>query len=200
MTIVNSKNVAAAIALASALGLNAFSAMAETQPAAKAVAPVAAPAKAAPEAPAAAAAEPDTALEVAPEAAPAAAAAPAEAAPAPAAEVQPEPAPAPAKAVEAPAPAKPAAAPAKAADAATGSAAHQVSLGSVVVGADGKEVGTVNRVRTEASGGITEIHVQSKAGVVSVPGNKIASGGQNVKLSLTADEVSKLPAVGGGKS
>jgi hypothetical protein len=55
-------------------------------------------------------------------------------------------------------------------------------------------------VRTEASGNVTEIHVQSKTGVVSVPGNKIASGGQNVKLSLTADEVSKLPALGGGKS
>ena len=76
-----------------------------------------------------------------------------------------------------------------------------MSLGSVVVGADGKEVGTVNRVRTEASGNITEIHIQtSKAGVISVPGNKIASGGENVKLSLTADEVSKLPAVGRGRS
>jgi hypothetical protein len=36
--------------------------------------------------------------------------------------------------------------------------------------------------------------------VVAIPGNKISSGGQNVKLSLTADEVSKLPALGGGKS
>ena len=203
MTFVNSKNAAAAIALASALGFNAFAAMAETKPAAapaaKAAAPAATPAAAAPaELAAEPAAAPEAATETAPEAA---AAAPADEAPAPAAEAQPEAAPAaPAavKAVEAPAKAAPA--PAKAADAATGSAAHQVALGSVVVGADGKEVGTVNRVRTEASGSITEIHIQSKTGVISVPGSKIASGGQNVKLSLTSDEVSKLPAVGGGRS
>ena len=213
MKFVTTKNITAAIALASALGLNAFSAMAETQPTAKpaaqpaaaapakpapAAAQTAAPAKPAPEAPVVAA-EPSAA----PEAAPEAAAAPADEAPAAAAEAAPEAGPAPAaKAVEAPAPAKPAAAaaaPVKS-EAATGSAAHKVSLGSVVVGADGKEVGTVNRVRTEASGSVTEIHVQTtKAGVISIPGNKIASGGQNVKLSLTADEVSKLPAVGGGK-
>ena len=214
---VNPKNMAAAIALASALGLNAVSAMAETQPAAKPAAPAAqpaaaqapakpapatvqtaAPAKPVPEAPVVAA-EPAAAPETAPESAAAAV----EDATAPAAVAIPEAAPAPpAKAVEAPAPATPAAAaaaPGKS-DAATGSAAHKVSLGSVVIGADGKEVGTVNRVRTEASGGVTEIHVQTtKAGVISIPGNRIASGGQNVKLSLTSDEISKLPAVGGGK-
>ena len=143
-----------------------------------------------------------------------AAAVPAEAAPAAAAEIAapgadaaPEAAPAP----EAAAPAAPAATPATApADAAapqksaaapsTAPAAAELALGTVVMGSDGKEVGKVNRVRTGASGAVAEIHVRTtgKAGIVAVPGDKITSGGSNVKLSLTSEEVSKLPALGGG--
>ncbi len=192
----STKNLAAALALASAFGVNSLSALAETQPAAK---PAAAPAAKAAVKPVAAEA-PAAAAEPAatPDAAPEAAAAPAAEAPAPAAEAAPEAAPAPAAEAAPAAPAKAVEAPAEPKSSAA--AAHKVALGAVVVGADGKEVGTVNRVRTEASGNVTEIHIQSKTGVISVPGNKIASGGQNVKLSLTADEFGKLPALGGSKS
>lgn len=94
----------------------------------------------------------------------------------------------------APAPEKAAAAPAGAPK------AGDLALGAVVVGADGKEVGKINRVRTGASGAVSEIHVMTggKQGMVAVPGDRIASGGASVKLSLTSDEVSKLPPLGGG--
>ena len=111
-------------------------------------------------------------------AAPEAAAAPADAAPA----------------VEAAAPAEPAAP----AAAASTLKASDFALGAVVVGSDGKQVGTINRVRSEASGMVSEIHVATSAtNVIAVPGDKIASGGKDVKLSLTSDEAGKLPAVGG---
>ena len=145
--------------------------------------------------------------------APAAAAAPAKTAPAPAAVTEPAPAAeaavpaaeaapeadAPAPAAEAALAAAPAAAPAPAAKTAAGPSASELALGAVVIGSDGKEVGKVNRVRTGASGAVTEIHVQTTGGtaIVSVPGDKIASGGKDVKLSLTSEEVGKLPAVGG---
>lgn len=141
-------------------------------------------------------------------------AAPAEAAPAAAAEIAApaaEAAPVDAPAAEAAVPAAPAATPATApADApapqksaaapSIAPAAADLALGAVVMGSDGKEVGKVNRVRTVASGAVAEIHVQTtgKAGIVAVPGDKITSGGSNVKLSLTSEEVSKLPALGGG--
>ena len=120
-----------------------------------------------------------------PAAAPEAVAAPAEAAPAAA-----QPA---AEATAAPAAAEPAAP-------ATASTlkASDFALGAVVVGSDGKQVGTINRVRSEASGMVSEIHVATSAtNVIAVPGDKIASGGKDVKLSLTSDEAGKLPAVGG---
>ena len=93
------------------------------------------------------------------------------------------------------------AAPAKAepaADAAAGALkAGDLALGTVVVGADGKEVGTVNRVRSEATGAVAEIHVSTVgSGVIAVPGDKIASVGKSVTLSLTSEQVSKLPTVG----
>ena len=158
----------------------------------------AAPDKAAAPAAAATAADPAAADTAAPatDAAPDAdnaAAAPADAAPAddkaPAADPKkmsaPASAPAPAIVTEAPAPAGAL----KAAD---------LTLGATVVGSDGKPVGTINRVRSEASGAVTEIHVAtSGANVIAVPGDKITSGGKSVKLSLTSDEAGKLPMVGG---
>ncbi len=94
------------------------------------------------------------------------------------------------------------AAPEAAAEAAPAAApkAGDLALGAVVVGADGKQVGKINRVRTGASGAVSEIHVMTggKQGIVAVPGDRIASGGASVKLSLTSDEVSKLPPLGGG--
>ena len=113
---------------------------------------------------------------------------------APAAEAAPEAAAEAAPAVEPAAPA-----PEKAA-ASAAPKAGDLTLGAVVVGSDGKEVGKVNRVRTGASGAVSEIHVMTagKQGIVAVPGDRIASGGTSVKLSLTSDEVSKLPPLAGG--
>ena len=79
-----------------------------------------------------------------------------------------------------------------------------MALGAVVIGSDGKEVGKVNRVSSGAGGEITEIHVNTSGAtgltgsIVAISGDKIASGGDKVKLSLTSDEVSKLPKLDGG--
>jgi pyruvate dehydrogenase E2 component (dihydrolipoamide acetyltransferase) len=163
--------IVAAIAAAGVSTLAAIAAEPAAVPAAPAAAKVA-PVEAAP-APAEEAVEAAPAADAAPEAA-------AEAAPVSQPAV--------------PAPEKAAAAPAAAPK------AGDLALGAIVVGADGKEVGKVNRVRTGASGAVSEIHVMTsgKQGIVAVPGDRIASGGANVKLSLTSDEVSKLPPLGGG--
>jgi outer membrane biosynthesis protein TonB len=189
---------------------------------------VAAEAPAADKADAAAPADPDTAAapaDAAPDAGQPDAAAPADSAP----ETAPEPAkptegakPMKAPAAVPAAPEKSAAAPAaqpqpvaKASAApvtqpaaqavAGGAAAGNLSLGASVVGADGKEIGKINRVSAGPSGAITEIHVNTSGAaglsgaIVAIPGDKIASGGDKVKLSLTSDEVSKLPKVDGSK-
>lgn len=196
MTFETKKSMTIVLALASALGVSSVAAVAETAPAAKPAAST--PAAIAPAAAKPAAAAPVAAAETATDAAPETAAAAqaqdaATEAPAPAAEAAPEAVPAPA--------ATPAVAPIAPAKAAAMLKAADLSLGTPVVGADGKAVGKINRVRSGASGAVTEIHVMTngKQGVVAVPGDKIASGGANVKLSLTADEVSKLPAIAGGK-
>ena len=159
----------------------------------------AAPAKAE-VAPAAAPVDPDAAAADAAPAADDAAAAPEEAAPAKPADAKPtEPAAKPMMAPVAPdaAPQKSAAAPAAA------PVNGALTIGATVVGADGKEVGKVNRVSSGPNGEITEIHVNTSGAagltgtIVAIPGAKIASGGEKVKLSMTSDEVSKLPKVGG---
>ena len=68
---------------------------------------------------------------------------------------------------------------------------------------DGKKIGVINRVVSDASGAILQIHVATggTAGlgvpVIAVPANRIASAGSDVKLSMTSDEASKLPVEGG---
>lgn len=78
--------------------------------------------------------------------------------------------------------------------------ATEFALGASVMGADGKQIGKINRISSSANGTVSEIYVDTgkAGGVVIVPANAIAAGGANVKLSLTADEAAKLPAVGGG--
>ena len=100
--------------------------------------------------------------------------------------------------------AAPEAASAPAATAAAAAApAGPLTIGASVIGADGKEIGKINRVSAGPSGEITEIHVNTSGtagltgAIVAIPASKIASGGDKVKLSLTSDEVGKLPKVGG---
>ena len=204
MTISNFARTTGALAALTLL-LVSPAAFAETK-----AAPVAAPAAA----PTAAAPAPE-AVQDAVET-PAEAAAPAEAAPAPRAAgpaptAQAAPAkPAPAQAAApAAAPAQPEAAqakaPATAPAPASASAANlkSIAIGSAVVGTDGKKIGVINRVVSDASGAVLQIHVApgGTAGigvpVIAVPANRIASAGAaDVKLSLSSDEASKLPIEG----
>lgn len=82
--------------------------------------------------------------------------------------------------------------------AAAAAAPVQAALGATVLSADGKEIGKINRVRSAPTGAVTEIQVKTaNAQVLLVPGDKIASGGKDVKLTLTAAEAAKLPLAGG---
>lgn len=157
--------------------------------AADAVQPAPAPAEAAAQ-PAPAAAT-DAAAEAPAPAAPAAAEA---AAPAAAPAVTPAAAPAPATQ-----PQRAAAAPAS--EPQTQLKAAELSLGALVFGADGKDVGKIVRISSTATGAVSEIQLDTgTSGVVVVPANAIANGGAKVKLSLTSDQIGKLQQVGDDKN
>ena len=74
-----------------------------------------------------------------------------------------------------------------------------LKLGSPVFGTDGIKVGEINRISSNADGTVSEIQVTTggpaglNAQAVSVPADKIATGGQSVKLSVTASEAKQLP-------
>ncbi len=99
------------------------------------------------------------------------------------------------------------AAPAAAQPDAAGSAslmAKDLPIGTAVFGADGAQIGEINRVTAGPSGEVKEIHVTigGKAGLdaqaVVVPADKITGAGDGVKLSLSAAEVKSLPPAEGG--
>ncbi len=149
-----------------------------------------------------AATEQPAAEEVAPaEAAPADAAAPAEETAAPdAAATEATPAEAPADAAaEAPAAGE-------AAPAASELSATDLAIGTPVMASDGVQIGEVNRVTSDASGKVSEIHVTAGgpaglgAKVVAIPANMITAGGKPVKVSISAAEAKKLPILDDGKS
>lgn len=93
----------------------------------------------------------------------------------------------------------------KAAPATTGAspraAAKDVAVGTPVFSADGKRVGEVKGVKSEASGSVQEIQITtggldgSAAKTVIVPGAKIAKTGAAVQLALTSQEIGKLPPI-----
>lgn len=98
-----------------------------------------------------------------------------------------------------------AAAKSKPADSNMGAATiSNVTIGTAVFGADGKQVGEVAGVKSEASGTVNEIHVKTSAlvglggKIVVIPGSKITKGGQTVQLALKSDEVGKLPILAEG--
>lgn len=86
------------------------------------------------------------------------------------------------------APDTPAAAPASSVKAA------DLSLNAPVFGSDGKEVGTISRISSAADGSVDQIYVSTGSASVVIPGSAIAEAGANVKLTLSSEEVSKLPA------
>ena len=157
-----------------------------------------------------AAAEQPAAEEAAPaEAAPADAAAPAEETAAPdAAATDATPADdAAAPAEEAPADAAAEApAPEEAAPAASELSAADLAIGTPVMASDGIQIGEVNRVTSDASGKVSEIHVTAGgpaglgAKVVAIPANMITSGGSPVKVSISAADAKKLPILDDGQS
>ncbi|RUO98993.1 PRC-barrel domain-containing protein [Hyphomicrobium sp.] len=83
--------------------------------------------------------------------------------------------------------------------------ASQVQIGAAVFGADGAKIGEVNGVKSDDSGKIQEILVTDgmpagiNAKVFEVPGDKITSVGDGVKLSLSSEEAKKLPIIDNSK-
>ena len=92
-------------------------------------------------------------------------------------------------------------APGKSADTGAGSTAKDVTIGTAVFGSDGQKIGEVKGVKAEPGGKVEEIHVKTGGllgfggKVVVIPGAKIAKGGQTVQVSMTTEEVGKLPAL-----
>lgn len=76
-----------------------------------------------------------------------------------------------------------------------------VKIGSPVFGNDGAKIGAINRISADANGQISEIYVAPggvtglNVPVIQVLGSQIASAGPNVKLSVSAEEAKKFPAV-----
>lgn len=83
---------------------------------------------------------------------------------------------------------------------------QDVPVGSSVFGSDGKKIGVVKGVKSEAGGNVQEIHIKTAAElglggrIIVIPGDKIARAGATIEIAMTASEISVLPAVGGKKS
>jgi hypothetical protein len=73
-------------------------------------------------------------------------------------------------------------------------------VGLAAFSSDGSKVGDVRSVKT-APNGKTTLHVKTGGflgfggRIVAIPEGRYTKNGQNIQLSLTADEVSKLPEV-----
>lgn len=83
---------------------------------------------------------------------------------------------------------------------------QDVAVGSNVFGSDGRKIGVVKGVKSEAGGNVQEIHIRTDAElglggrIIVVPVDKIARAGATIEIAMTASEISVLPAVGGKKS
>src|SRR5215470_1435015 len=70
-----------------------------------------------------------------------------------------------------------------------------------VFSSDGSKVGTVQSVSTGPDGSVKSIHIRTGgflgfgARLVAIPEGRFTRSGNNIQLGMTADEVSKLPAV-----
>jgi hypothetical protein len=83
-------------------------------------------------------------------------------------------------------------------------AGHEM-LGLSVYSSDGSRVGDVHDVKMGPNGDVAALHVRSGgflgfgARIVAIPEGKFAHNGQSVRLVYTAEEVGRLPQVGGGR-
>jgi hypothetical protein len=74
-------------------------------------------------------------------------------------------------------------------------------IGLAAISSDGSKIGEVRAVRATPDGKVTALHVKSGGflGIggrtVEIPEGKFSPKGDSVRLTLTAEEVSKLPAV-----
>jgi hypothetical protein len=73
-------------------------------------------------------------------------------------------------------------------------------IGLTAISSDGSKIGDVRAVRTTPDGKVTALRVKSGGflgfggRIVEIPEGKFTRSGDTVRLSLTAEEVSKLPA------
>ncbi|KAB2917944.1 MAG: PRC-barrel domain containing protein [Hyphomicrobiaceae bacterium] len=76
-------------------------------------------------------------------------------------------------------------------------------IGLAVFSSDGTKLGAVQGVSAEPDGKVKAIHIRTGGflgfggKIVAIPEGKFTRAGDNVRLSLTSDEVSKLPEVKG---
>ena len=83
------------------------------------------------------------------------------------------------------------------------SAPHPL-LGLTAISMDGSKVGDVRAVKTTPDGKVTALHVRSGGflgfggKIVEIPEGKFTRNGDNLQLTFTAGEVSKLPGVKDG--
>jgi hypothetical protein len=74
-------------------------------------------------------------------------------------------------------------------------------VGLAVTGSDGKSIGKVVAVKTSATGQVDAIHITSGgflgigAKTVAIPAGKFTQSERLVQVSMTSDEVAKLPEV-----
>jgi PRC-barrel domain len=79
-------------------------------------------------------------------------------------------------------------------------AAHPL-MGLNAISIDGSKVGDVRAVKTSPDGKVTALHIRSGGflglggKLVAIPEGKFVQKGDSIHLSLTAEEVSKLPEV-----
>ena len=74
-------------------------------------------------------------------------------------------------------------------------------VGLAVFSSDGSKIGTVQSVSAAPDGSVKAIQIKTGGflgfggKLVAIPEGRFTKSGDNVQLGLTADEVSKLPAV-----
>jgi hypothetical protein len=78
-------------------------------------------------------------------------------------------------------------------------------LGSPVFSSDGSRIGDVTAVDTRPDGSVTALRVRSGgflgfgARIVAIPEGEFERNGQDIRLTLTAEEVGRLPEVKAGR-
>ena len=74
-------------------------------------------------------------------------------------------------------------------------------MGLTAISIDGSKIGDVRQVKTTPDGKVTALHIKSGGflgfggKIVEIPESKFTQKGDNIQLSLTAEDVSKLPEV-----